>query len=52
MIDQTYYDEQTTFKVHEALKRSGLDRFQIQAAIISMLNAGILFRERVPQDDD
>ena len=42
-----YHDEFTMKKVHDALKRAGLEASYIRIAVITELqNAGILFRER------
>lgn len=44
--DTTRYNEDTLFKVRDALKRAGLSSEQIMNCIIEMQNQGILFRER------
>jgi hypothetical protein len=44
--DITYYSDNTIFKVHAALVKSGLSDIRAAAAIFEMQNAGILFRER------
>lgn len=41
------YNEQTLFKVFNALRRTGLPERVAQDAITEMQNEGILFRERV-----
>lgn len=42
-----YYDEFTMKKVHDAMKRAGLENEFMRIAVITELqNAGILFRER------
>lgn len=41
-----HFDEDTLFKVINALVRSGLTEQQATDAINEMQNAGILFRER------
>jgi len=42
-----YYDENTLFKIIEALERAGVSNGQAQMDVIRELqNAGILFRER------
>lgn len=46
MLDETYFDDLTIFKVNKALRDSGLNLRQTQDAILEMQNAGILFRER------
>ncbi len=48
MIDETYHDEDTLSKVYAALKFAGLDEDRSTFVIIQMHNAGILFRERIP----
>lgn len=41
------HDDQTLFKVHEALKQAGIFQHAARLDIVSQLqNAGILFRER------
>jgi len=47
--EDIYYTEGTLYKVYEALRASGATEEQAQSAINGMQNAGILFRERVPQ---
>lgn len=46
-----YFDENTMFIVRDALESSGLDERQVNAAIVWLLDAGILFRERVTEED-
>ena len=41
-----HHDEDTIFKAQVALRESGLEEDQIESAIQSMQNYGILFRER------
>lgn len=43
-----HHDEQTLHRVSGALELSGLSRAATNSAINSMLNSGILFREREP----
>lgn len=50
MIEPSYYDEDTLFKVRNALLNVvGLSQIEVTDAIIEMQNAGILFRERLPE---
>lgn len=42
-----YHDEETLFKTRNALREANLTETQIDDAISSMQNYGILFRERV-----
>jgi hypothetical protein len=50
VIDQkTYYDDYTLSKVRDALAREGVDRDSAAKMILHMQNAGILFRERIPE---
>jgi hypothetical protein len=41
------YDDQTLVKVANAMRKAGLNGTQISNAINEILNAGIVFRERV-----
>lgn len=43
---QEYLDENTTFKVRDALLRAGLDVGKAEYAIGNILSDGILFREK------
>lgn len=51
MIDKTYYDEHTLPHVVETLRSAGFSTAESNNIINSLFNAGILFRERVPNDD-
>lgn len=51
MIDKTYHDEDTLVKVYTALGAAGYSMRDRNNIINSLFNAGILFRERVPNDD-
>lgn len=51
MIDKTYHDEDTMFKVFAAVEDAGFSTEESNDIIDSLFNAGILFRERVPNDD-
>lgn len=42
-----HFDDMTLYKVFLALRRSGLEDYQADAAINEMQNDGILFRERI-----
>lgn len=46
VLDEEFHDEDTLFKVYDALRRTGLDEQQARHAIMEMQNVGILFRER------
>lgn len=46
--ENLYHDEDTLHKVHRALRNAGLDIEQIEICVLEMQNAGILFRERMP----
>lgn len=46
--DESYYTEETLYKVYRALRASGMSEDQSERAINEMQNAGILFRERIP----
>lgn len=50
-MSEEYFDDQTLFKVHEALSKIGLGALQVREAITEMQNAGIIFRE-LSKDDD
>lgn len=45
------YDEETMFKVLNAMREVGITRDQAQDAINTMHNDGILFRERAKNND-
>jgi len=48
MVQQEHYDEDTLFKVYDALREdAGLTEKQVRACITAMRNAGILFREKL-----
>lgn len=49
IIDETCHSELTLFKVRNALDKSGFTMSEADRVINSLLNAGILFRERVPE---
>lgn len=49
--DVTEYDQDTLQKVYDALWKGGVDTTVINAVIVEMQNAGILFRERAEQAD-
>lgn len=44
-MSSEYHDEQTLFKVHDAMVKSGLSVEQALNTLREMQNAGILFRE-------
>lgn len=46
--DTVRYNENTLFKVRDALKDAGLDDSTVLEAVIHMQNQGLLFRERMP----
>lgn len=46
-LDMVRHDENTLFKVLTALGNSGLTEREAHNALLSMQNAGILFRERI-----
>lgn len=46
MSETLTYDEDTLFKVYDALREVGLNQQQVTDAVSLMQNAGILFRER------
>lgn len=45
-MESLYYDENTMFKVYDALKEAGLDEKKALETISDMQNKGIVFRER------
>lgn len=45
-VDQTYYDDNTIWKVYSALQKAGFKQPDRVTAVLAMQNAGILFRER------
>lgn len=47
--ERTYFDEDTLRKVYDALDATSMPNVEIENAINAMQNAGILFRERVPE---
>lgn len=49
--EELYYDDQTLNKVREAIAKQGLWPASIDELINAIQNAGILFRERMPEDD-
>lgn len=51
-IQPMYYDDQTIYKVFNALMDSGLTHEQAQAGVLSMQNAGLYFREMPRADYD
>lgn len=46
MIDRTYYDEETLFKVNQVLSDYGFEPSEATDLISQLQNVGILFRER------
>jgi hypothetical protein len=46
--DTVRYNENTLFKVRDALKDAGLDDSTVLEAVIHLQNQGLLFRERMP----
>lgn len=52
MIDKTYHDEDTMFKVFAAVEDAGYSVEESNDIINSLFNAGILFRERIAQQQD
>lgn len=51
LMGKEYYDEETLFKVRDALSHMGWDIPTVQAVITEIQNAGILFRERDAVED-
>ena len=49
VVDETCHSESTLFKVRNALDKSGFTMSEADRVINSLLNDGILFRERVPE---
>jgi hypothetical protein len=49
--DWTYHDEQTMTKVWSGLEKAGLNKVQILRAVASMMNEGVLFREKATEPD-
>jgi hypothetical protein len=49
--NKEYHTEETLEKTYEALKESGLTETQAFDAVRTMQNAGILFRELVPEPE-
>lgn len=47
-VDETWHDENTLFKVLDAIEEYGYTRDSAMGIIQGLQNAGILFRERVP----
>ena len=47
-VDETWHDDKTLMKVREALEKEEMSDDGIMVVINALLNAGILFRERVP----
>lgn len=47
MIEDLHFDEDTLHKVYQSMLDSHISMEKAEAAINRMLNAGILFRERV-----
>lgn len=47
-FDETWHDENTLFKVLDAIEEYGYTRDSAMGIIQGLQNAGILFRERVP----
>lgn len=47
--DRTAFNEDTLFKVYEAIQEWGIDKDRAEALITSIQNKGILFRERAPE---
>lgn len=52
MIDKTYHDEDTMFKVFAAVEGAGYSVEESNNIINSLFDAGILFRERVAQQQE
>lgn len=52
VIDQSYHDEDTLFKVRDGLLHAGMSIEDAQGAITEIMNRGIVFRERVPDNGE
>ena len=48
-VDETWHDDKTLMRVREALEKEEMSDDGIMVVINALLNAGILFRERVPE---
>lgn len=48
-VDETWHDDQTLVRVMTALEDYGYNKESVSGIIDTLQNAGILFRERVPE---
>lgn len=48
-VDETWHDDKTMVKVYQTLTELDLSSLQVGDVVMSLQNAGILFRERVPE---